>query len=47
MNKNNDRYILRGDTFIDTVEGKVLIGFTGILDELNRLNNENEFLMGK
>ena len=42
-----ERYILRGDTFIDTVDEKVLIGFGGILDELNRLNNEKEDLMEK
>lgn len=37
----NKRYKLNGDTFIDTVKGEVLIGYQGILDELNNLNDEN------
>ena len=39
-----ERYKLHGDTFIDTQKNEVLIGFKGILEELNTLNNENNKL---
>lgn len=39
-----ERYKLHGDTFIDTEKNEVLIGYQGILDELNKINDENQHI---